>query len=224
MWLDGEERAWLVDRLAAEESQRKAARHYSVKDALLNPKVFALSLVYFGAVALNYGSSFFLPQIVKAFGLSNAQTGLVSALPYVVGLFAIVWWSQRSDRKRERVFHTAFPLFVGAAGIAISTALDNPVLKMVSLSVAGFGIFGNLPVFWTLPTAFLSGPAAAGGIAMINSIGNLAGFAGPYAMGLFKDWTGTYTVGLLTLSAAGLIAMAIVLLLPHDAKLERVES
>ena len=78
-------------------------------------------------------------------------------------------------------------------------------------------------MFWTFPTAFLSGPAAAGGIALINSIGNLAGFAGPYAMGWLKDWTGTYTVGLLTLSAAGLMAMVIVLLLPHDTALERVQ-
>ena len=121
----------------------------------------------------------------------------------------------------ERVFHTAFPLFIGAAGIAVSTALDNPVLKMVALSIAGFGIFGNLPVFWTLPTAFLSGPAAAGGIAMINSIGNLAGFFGPDVMGRLKDLTGTYTAGLLTLSAAGFIAMILVLILGHDSSLER---
>jgi D-galactonate transporter len=223
-WLQPEEREWLVRRLAAEEAQRKAVRHYSVKDALMNPKVFALSFVYFGAVALNYGSSFFLPQIVKAFGLSNAQTGFVSALPYVVGLFAIVLWSQRSDRKRERVFHTAFPLFIGAAGIAVSTALDNPVWKMVALSIAGFGIFGNLPVFWTLPTAFLSGPAAAGGIAMINSIGNLAGFFGPDVMGRLKDLTGTYTAGLLTLSGAGFVAMILVLILGHDSSLERAPA
>jgi ACS family tartrate transporter-like MFS transporter len=220
-WLLPEERAWLVTRLAAEEAQRKKARHYSVLQALTNPKVLMLSLVYFGGVALNYGSSFFLPQIVKAFGLSNAQTGFVSALPYVVGLFSIVLWSQRSDRKRERVFHTAFPLFIGAAGIAVSTTLDNPVLKMAALCVAGFGIFGNLPVFWTLPTAFLSGPAAAGGIAMINSIGNLAGFFGPDIMGRLKDMTGTYTAGLLTLSGAGFIAMAIVMILGHDSSLER---
>ena len=89
--------------------------------------------------------------------------------------------------------------------------LDDPTMKMVALSVAGFGIFGCLPVFWTLPTAFLSGAAAAGGIALINSIGNLAGFAGPYAMGRIKDLTGSYTGGLLSLAAAGFIAMIIVL-------------
>jgi D-galactonate transporter len=222
-WLAEDERAWLVARLEQERRQRETVRQYSVAEALLNPKVLALSVVYFGAVATNYGLSFFLPQIVKAFGVSNVQAGLIAALPYVVGVISIVLWGRRSDRKLERRFHLAFPLLVAAAGIAASTTIDDPRARMAFFSIAGFGIFGCLPVFWTFPTAFLSGAAAAGGIALINSIGNLAGFAGPYAMGLFKDWTGTYTVGLLTLSAAGLVAMAIALLLPHDVALERVD-
>jgi ACS family tartrate transporter-like MFS transporter len=106
------------------------------------------------------------------------------------------------------------PLFIAAAGIAVSTALDNPALKMVSFCVAGFGIFANLPVFWTLPTAFLSGAAA--GIAVINSIGNLAGFAGPFAMGWIKDQTGSYAGGLLLLASLGIIAMGVVLMLGQD--------
>jgi len=219
-WLQPDERAWLVRRLDAEYAQRTTRHDFSVMQALMNPKVLALSVVYFGAVATNYGLSFFLPQIVKAFGLTNFQTGLVSALPYAVGLVSIVWWGHRSDRLRERRFHAAFPLAVAAAGIAASTVFDNPALKMLALSIAGFGIFGNLPVFWTLPTAFLSGAAAAGGIALINSIGNLAGFAGPYAMGAIKDWTGGYTAGLLCLSAAGFLAMMLVLALGHDSSLE----
>ena len=222
-WLAPDEREWLVARLDQERRQRESVRHYSVAEALLNFKVLALSLVYFGAVATNYGLSFFLPQIVKAFGVSNLQAGLIAALPYVVGTISIVLWGRRSDRKLERRFHLAFPLFIAAAGIAASTLVDDPRLRMLAFSIAGFGIFGNLPVFWTFPTAFLSGPAAAGGIALINSIGNLAGFAGPFAMGWLKDHTGTYTAGLLTLSGAGLMAMIIVLLLPHDTTLERVE-
>jgi nitrate/nitrite transporter NarK len=215
-WLEPDERAWLVARLEDERLQRETVRRYSVRDALLNPKVLALSLVYFGAVATNYGLSFFLPQIVKAFGVSDFQAGLVAALPYIVGVVSIVFWGRRSDRKLERRFHLAFPLFVASAGIGISTALDDPTMKMAALSVAGFGIFGCLPVFWTFPAAFLSGAAAAGGIALINSIGNLAGFAGPYAMGRIKDLTGSYTGGLLSLSAVGLIAMVIVLALHTD--------
>ena len=221
-WLEPEERAWLAGRLEQERRQREMVRRYTVTQALLNPKVLALSLVYFGAVATNYGLSFFLPQIVKAFGVSNFQAGLVAALPYVVGLVSIVLWGRRSDRMLERRFHLAFPLFVASAGIAMSTALNDPTMKMVALSVAGFGIFGCLPVFWTFPAAFLSGAAAAGGIALINSIGNLAGFVGPYAMGRIRDVTGSYTGGLLSLSALGFIAMIVVLALPGDHAPERV--
>jgi len=183
--------------------------------------VIALSLVYFGAVATNYGLGFFLPQIVKSFGLTTFMTTVVAAVPYAVGTIAMIWWGLRSDHAGERRWHTAIPLFIAAAGIAASTALDDPTLKMIAFSVAGFGIFACLPVFWTLPTAFLSGAAAAAGIAVVNSIGNLAGFAGPFAMGWIKDHTGSYTGGLLLLAGLGIIAAGIVLSLRHDDALER---
>jgi ACS family tartrate transporter-like MFS transporter len=221
-WLGEDERQWLIDRLATEERQREAARHYSVLEALLNPRVLALSLVYFGAVAANYGLSFFLPQIVKAFGMSNLETGFVAAIPYAVGVVGIVWWGRHSDAKLERRFHAGFAIFVAAAGLTVAAFLNDPTAKMVAFSVAGFGIFGCLPVFWTLPTAFLSGAAAAGGIAIINSIGNLAGFAGPSVMGLVKDSTGSFTGGLLLLAGVAVVAVVIVLLLPHETALERV--
>ena len=221
-WLEPDERAWLVNRLAQEKRLREARREFSVTQALMNPKVLALSLVYFGMVASNYGLSFFLPQIIKAFGLSNVMTGVVSALPYIVGAVSIVLWSHHSDRHVERTYHTAIPILVAATGIGMSTVFDNPVMRMVAFCVAGFGIFAGLPVFWTLPTVFLSGSAAAAGIAMINAIGNLAGFAGPYAMGWIKDATGSYTGGLLALSAVCVIAAVVVILLGHDATLERL--
>ena len=220
-WLAPDERTWLAERLELEQRQRQAVHDYTVLQSLVNPRVLGLSLVYFGAVATNYGLSFFLPQIVKAFGLNTFLTTVVSATPYVVGVFGMVWWGRHSDRKLERRYHAAFPLFVAAAGIAASTAFDDPTLKMITLCVAGFGIFAVLPVFWTLPTAFLSGTAAAAGIAVINSIGNLAGFAGPFAMGWIKDQTGSYAGGLLLLAALGIMAMGIVLILGHDEALER---
>src|SRR5207342_2023349 len=125
-WLEPNERAWLVARLEDERLKRETVRQYSVREALLNPKVLALSLVYFGAVATNYGLSFFLPQIVKAFGVSNFQAGLVTALPYVVGVISIVWWGRHSDRTLERRCYLSLPLFVASTGIAASTALDDP--------------------------------------------------------------------------------------------------
>jgi MFS transporter, ACS family, tartrate transporter len=220
-WLAPDERSWLAERLEIEQRRRLAVQDYSVMQSLVNPRVLGLSLVYFGAVATNYGLSFFLPQIVKSFGLNTFLTTVVSALPYVVGTVGMVWWGRRSDRVAERRFHAAFPLFVAAAGIAVSTALDDPTLKMLSLCVAGFGIFACLPVFWTLPTAFLSGAACAAGVAVINSIGNLAGFAGPFAMGWIKDHTGSYTGGLLLLAALGIVAMGIALVLGHDEATQR---
>jgi D-galactonate transporter len=220
-WLPDDQRNWLATRLDLEERQREAAKQYSIREALLNPKVLALSLVYFGAVACNYGIGFFMPQIVKAFGLSNLQTGFVTAIPYIVGVFAIIYWGRRSDRMKERKGHAAFALGLAAIGIAASTFLPNPTMKMIALSVAAFGVFGSLPVFWTLPTAFLSGAAAAGGIAIVNAIGNLSGFVGPYLVGYIKDQTGSFDGGLLCIAAFGFIAMLIVLVLSHDSALEQ---
>ena len=220
-WLAADERNWLSERLALEQKQREAVQEFTVAQALVNPKVIALSLVYFGAVATNYGLGFFLPQIVKAFGLTTFMTTVVSAAPYAVGTIAMIWWGLRSDHVGERRWHTGIPLLIAAAGIAASTVLDDPTLKMIAFCVAGFGIFACLTVFWTLPTAFLSGAAAAAGIAVINSIGNLAGFAGPFAMGWIKDHTGSYTGGLLLLAGLGVIAMGIVISLRHDDALER---
>ncbi len=213
-WLDTEERDWLVRRLAVEHAHSEQ-HGLSLLRALGSPKVLALSAIYFGVVATLYGLAFFLPQIVQGFGfgMSNLKIGLVSALPYLVGTLSIVLWSRRSDRRRERRFHVAFPLAVAAFGTAAAAIFQEPALKMLAFCVAGFGVFGAMPVFWTLPTAFLSGTAAAGGIAMINSIGNLAGFAAPYAMGYLKDATGSYTSGLLSLAATGIAAMVVVLTL-----------
>jgi ACS family tartrate transporter-like MFS transporter len=219
-WLAADERGWLVARLAAERRQREAAKHFSVLEALGNTRVLLLSIVYFGVVAANYGLSFFLPQIVRDFGLSFTATGFVTAIPFLIGTLGMIYWGRRSDRMRERKEHLALAALLAGAGIAASTLLVDPTGKMIALSVAGFGIFAALPVFWTLPTAFLSGPAAAGGIAVINSIGNLAGFAGPYVVGSIKDQTGSYTVGLLIVAAVSFLAMLIALSLQHDTALE----
>jgi D-galactonate transporter len=219
-WLAADQREWLGARLDSERRQRERARHFTVKQALLNPHVLALALVYFGAVAANYGVSFFLPQIIKAFGLSNAMTGWVTAIPYAIGIVAMVYWGRHSDQHRERKVHCGAALVVAAVGIAGCAVFDDPTLKVISISVGGAGIFGCLPVFWTLPTAFLTGAAAAGGIAIINAIGNLAGFAGPYVMGWLKDATGDFAAGLLTIAGAALIAAFIVFVLHHDTRLE----
>jgi ACS family tartrate transporter-like MFS transporter len=187
-------------------------RHYSVLQALTNPRVLAIALVYFGAVAMNYGLSFFLPQIVKAF---------VTLTSYAIGAAGMIYWGLRSDKEGERKLHLVIALFLAAAGIAASAFVDNPYIKMLLISVGSFGVFAALPLIWTLPTAFLSG-AAAGGIAAINALGNLSGFLGPYVVGYIKDRTGSFTGGLLAIAAAGAVGMIIVMLLRHDTRLEYV--
>jgi len=223
-WLAPDERDWLMRRLAAEQDQRQAAEHISVGQALINPRVLALAVVYFGAVATNYGTAFWLPQIVKDFGLTNIMTGLVTAIPYVVGTLGMIWWGRRSDAHMERKGHAAIALALAALGIAVSPLLNDPTLKMISLCVGAFGVFAVLPVFWTLPTAFLSGAAAAAGIAVINSVGNLAGFFGPFVMGWLKDETGSFAAGLWAIAACAVIGMLVVLALRHDAKLEQAPA
>jgi D-galactonate transporter len=220
-WLQPEERDWLAGRLATEERRREEAEYLGIGRALTNRRVLALALIYFGAVATNYGVGFWLPQIVQGFGgLTKLQIGLITALPYLVGLIGMVLWSRRSDRVLERKGHVAIPLAIAALGIGLAGVIDDPLLKMTALTVAGFGVFANLPVFWTLPAAFLSGPAAAAGIAAINALGNLSGFVGPYAMGWIKDATGSFSAGLLLIAALAVVALVTVLLLPHDVRLE----
>jgi MFS transporter, ACS family, tartrate transporter len=223
-WLEADERVWLAERLAAERRQREAAQTLSVWEAMRNPRVWALALVYFGLVACVYGVGFWLPQIIKAFGLSNAATGWVTAIPYAIGAAFMVWYGYHSDTTGERKGHTAVGLLIAAAGTAGATLTGNPALTMVAFTIGACGVFGTLPVFWTLPTAVLSGTAAAAGIAVINSIGNLAGFVGPAAMGWIKDATGSFTGGLLLIAALAIVAMVVVLALGHNAALERAPA
>jgi MFS family permease len=221
-WLADDERTWLDGRLRAERAQREAVHAPSVWQAIINIRVWGLSLVYFGAVAGLYGVGFWLPQIVNAFGLSTVGTGCVVAIPYVVSAGVMVWYGRRSDRKLERKGHAAVALAVAAIGIAAATLTHDPVLTMVAFTIGSCGVFMAMPVIWTLPTAVLSGSAAAAGIAVVNSVGNLAGFVGPFAMGWIKDATGSFSGGLLVIAGLAILSMVIVLVLGHDRELERV--
>ena len=139
---------------------------------------------------------------MKDFGVTNFQTGLITAIPYVIGAVAVFLWPLISDWMGERKWNTALAFLVTSGGLALSTYFPDPVQKMTVLSICAIGLFAIAPLFWTLPTAFLSGTAAAGGIALINSIGNLAGFAALYAMGYLKDATGGFTAGVLAVASS----------------------
>ena len=219
-WLSTEQKAWLAAKLDGELAAKQAVYRHTLWQALGSAKVLTLSAVYFGFVGALYGMQFWLPQIVKAFGFSNAQTGFVTAVPYLFGAVAMVFWARHSDASRERVWHVGLPLLLTALALGVSGYSDNPYIMMMALIAAAIGTFCTFAVFWTLPTAWLSGSAAAGGIALINSIGNLAGFGGPYLIGWVKDATGSTALGLLVLAVLPLLAACLVLVGKDDTAIE----
>jgi MFS family permease len=203
-WLAPASRDWLTASLATEKRQREARRTYSIFQALTNPAVAFLAMIYFTNVCLNNGIAFFLPQIVKGFGLTNLQTGFIAAIPSCVALVAVLWLGRRSDRKSERYGHAAAANFVGGAALLASALLFDPTTRMVALSLALAGTLSFAAVFWAIPAAFLSGASAAGGIAAISAVGIIGGFVSPWFIGYLKDVTGDFRWGL---GAVGVVAI-----------------
>ena len=201
-WLNTAQRRWLTDTLAAEERQISTQYRFPLRRTLTSPRVWALAVVYFAVAYGLYALAFFLPSIVagfrKTFGvqLSLLQVGFITAVPYVFGAVAMFLWSRHADRTREHVWHVAIPLLLGGLAIPVALYLRHPVAVMVPVVIAAMGIFAALPVFWALPSRFLTGAAAAAGIGLINSLGNLGGFAAPYATGALEDLTGTNKAGM----------------------------
>jgi MFS transporter, ACS family, tartrate transporter len=214
-WLSAEERAWLDGQLASERRAIEGARgHLTLTQALTDRRVVGLSMIYLTIVTATYGITFFLPLIVKAHGLSDMATGLATAIPYTIGTIGMVLWAYSSDRRHERRWHFFVAALVAGIGLIAAGLSTGLVTSLAAMSVATIGLYGSKPAFWPLPSTFLSGTAAAGGIAMVNSIGNLGGFAGPYVVGWIKDSTQSYASGLYFLAAcafaSGIIALVVV--------------
>jgi MFS transporter, ACS family, tartrate transporter len=219
-WLEPDERKWLEDRLDTERSIRETCFKQSWLNSMLAPRVLALSIVYFCAQTPLYGLGFFLPQIVKDFGLTNVQAGFVNAIPYVIAAIGMVHWGRHSDKNCERKWHVVMCFIAMVVGLGISSITANPFIKMGVMCIASWGFFSIVPVFWTLPTAFLSGAGAAAGIAAINSIGTLGGYFGPKIFGELRDWTGDDFAGLTFLASLPIVGIVIVLVLGHNQSLE----
>ncbi len=220
-WLTPEEKAWLARTLDAERSHRQARYGGSVLQTLANPRVLGLSLCYFGVEIGLYGVILWAPQILKNVGVPTAAVGYAVAIPYAIAAFAMVWWCRHSDRTRERVWHIAIASVVGFLGLAASAFVaHSPVLSVVAITAGVVGTLAILPIFWTLPTAILNGAAAAGAIAMINALGNIGGFVGPFVMGWIKNATGDYTWGLVTVGGGVLLTGVLALVLGHDSQAE----
>jgi ACS family tartrate transporter-like MFS transporter len=211
-WLTEGEREWILREMRTEQSQTAHA-HTTLRDALLSARLWIVSVPYLCIVIAFYGVSFWLPQIVQGnSGLGSATVVLLSAIPYVAATIGLVVVGASSDRFGERRWHVAVPCLIGAMGFVLTVlAPQTLVVSLATLSIAAFGIWGTLGPFWTLPTSFLRGTAAAGGIALVNSVGNVGGFIGPILVGWIRDATGGFTVGLLTLAAILVIGAGIAL-------------
>ena len=211
-WLMPGEKALLARNIA--EDQKHVESH-QLSEGFTNPRVWVLCAIYFFFIMGLYGIGFWLPTLIKGAGVqAPLAIGLLTALPYAAGAIAMVWISRLSDAVRERRWHLAIPALLGAVGwlVTVDAGSGSTVLAMAALTLATVGVLSTLSQFWCLPTALLAGAAAATGIAVINSVGNLAGFVSPYLIGWIIDQTHSTDLGVYTLAACiaigGLMALA----------------
>ena len=212
-WLPVDERQWLIDELEKENKAKQRAHSYSIMQAFKHREVVLLALAYFFMITAVYGFTFWLPTILKRLsGSSNLVVTLISAIPYCVGLVAILAVGWSSDRTKERRWHTAISMMVAGVGLLLSAAIQDEVaLAVLMFCIAGAGMYSYLPGFWALPTSFLTGTAAAASIGLINSIGNLGGFAGPYIVGYLSQATHSFFGGVIYLALSALVASGLVI-------------
>ena len=216
-WLTEEERGVVAFNIEQDSAHKEEV---SIFKALTSIRVWHMGLIYLSFVAGLYGISFWLPTIIKAFGVSDPlDVGLLSSIPWTCGVVAMYFAAKSADLRNERRWHAIGAGIAGAIGLALSVVFhDNTVLSMAALSLGTMGIMTSLPLFWALPTSFLTGSAAAAGIALINSIGNLSGFGAPYVMGLIKEATKSTDSGVYLLAGMMLLGAFLVYLVPKPEK------
>ncbi|HWB50421.1 MAG TPA: MFS transporter [Stellaceae bacterium] len=221
-WLAPDEKAWLSGELARERREVEQVRAYSFWESLYNPRVLALAAIYFGIAAASVGLVMFLAQIVKELGLSNLMTGYVSSIPYIAGTIGMVVLGYITDRTRERRWNCFAACLIAVSGLMLAGYTLGTWLSLVGLSIATIGFYGMKPSFWPMPSLFLTGTAAAAGIAWINAVGNLAGTITPFVVGWAKDATGSFAGGLYALAGFALLSALVTLFaLPNDRRAAR---
>jgi ACS family tartrate transporter-like MFS transporter len=207
-WLSPEEKKIVAARLASEDTSE---HHRDFWPALRDPRVIALGLVLLGNQIGLYGVQLWLPQIVRDMGFTNFATGFVVALCFIAGMITMIVWARRSDAKGERVWHVAIPLLLAAFGLALAAVAQSSVLVLLSLALALVGTLAYNGPFFSLPSTFLAGTAAAGGIGFVNTIGSLGRFIGPYGVGVLKESSGGYASAMAAMAMAMLLSATIVL-------------
>ncbi|MEW6640672.1 MAG: MFS transporter [Pseudomonadota bacterium] len=205
-WLKADERQWLTGTLAAERASQAAAQPVNWRGIFLDPRVIALSVIWLGTVTANYGVVFFMPQLLKDLGLSTLMTGVVSAVPHLVGIIGLAVWGWTSDRTGERRWHLVVASVLGCIGLAGAGWLGPSYGAVAAMSVAMIGLFGTRAVFWAMPSAFLTGAAAAAAFAFINSLSQIGGYAGPFVVGWIKTETNSFETALYFLGACSLLS------------------
>jgi ACS family tartrate transporter-like MFS transporter len=219
-WLKDDEREWITGELEKEHQQKAASHSLSILKAFQNRDVLLLTAAYFFIVTSNYGLNFFLPTFVKKLsGSSNLMITLITAIPYCFYLIAMLFLGWSSDRTGERRWHTVIPMVAVGLGLLLSIpAQDNAVLAVAMFSLASAGLGGYLPSFWALPTRFLTGAAAAATIGLVNSVGNLGGFVGPYVVGYLNTRTNSFVGGVLYLAISAFVAACCIVALRQRHK------
>ena len=213
-WLNPAEQQVIERDIAADGAGKEQSPH-SIATVFRNGRIWFMSLIYFAFVTGQYGLTFWMPTIVKASGIQgNLNIGLVSAIPFLFAVFVMILLGRSSDRMRERRWHLIVPALCGAVGFVVAASAGSTVVAIAALAVAAGGVLTCAPLFWSLPTAFLSGAGAAAGIALINSVGNLAGFASPYVIGALRDSTGSTAAGMYALAGMLVIGSVCVFVTP----------
>jgi ACS family tartrate transporter-like MFS transporter len=208
-WLTPRERDWLNSELTSETSAIEKSSPLGLMRSLTDPRVLALSLIYFTSVTASYGITFFMPQIIKALGHSNMTTGLLTAIPYTVGGIGLILWGHSSDRRKERRWHLIAASLLTALGLLGAGWFNGSYWALLAMSITTVGIYGSRASMWPMPSLFLTGAGAAAGIALINSIGNLGGYVGPFIVGWIKDSTNSFQSALYFLAACALLSSII---------------
>lgn len=227
-WLTAEEKNWLMSELRKDEElrEKQGRQASSHKTALIDPKLWYLALIYFVYTAGTLGVGYWMPQIIKGLSsyLSNTQIGFIATIPYIIASIVMNYWSRRSDRTGERSMHTALPLLVAGLTLLSVGMVSNPFIAMIFITISLAAMYCFKGPFWSLPTMILSPATVAVGIAVINSIGNLGGFVGPYAVGWLKDATGKMQAGLIFLSMILIIAFLLVLAMKFEQRRTPLKS
>jgi MFS family permease len=215
-WLKADERTWLLARLEADARRPMVIGEMSLWRVLWNKHVLALAVVLAGSTAVSSGLQLWQPQIIKSYGLTNMQTGLLNSIPFALASVIMVWAGRRSDRTGERVWHAALPLMLTAVSLAAALVFDSLFSIVVILSLAVIGIYAGKGPVWAISTEWLSAGTAAAGLAQINALSNLAGFGTTYAMGFVRDATGSFVLALLPLVGLSATAAAVLLWTQRD--------